>query len=681
MPGYQSSWLLKLIDQVSGPARNISKSVKGVDAGMSGMVDRFAKGATQIHFISSAIREFNDGLQTITAPAIAFEDSMAELQAITGVSGQALDDLGMRARRLAKTFGGDAAQAAETYKLILSKLGPDIAQSPEALDAMGRNIQLLSKTMGGDAVAATNALTSAMNQYGVDMSDPLKASEAMGLMMNVMSAAAKEGAIEVPQITQAIDSVGAAARSSGLSFEEMNAAIQSLDKAGKRGAEGGIALRNILSRLERGRFLPPDIQKELAAAGVDLDKLADKSLKFSDRLRELKKVQGDSALLAKLFGDENRLAGQVLIEQADNMDMLTEKISGTSVTTEQADIIMGTFSERMKRMKAVFSDWGIAVGGVTKKMLPFLQFGSQGLMLFTQLAPAAKGVQMAYNGLAGGIGKLTGGFKKGAATAFRFAKGLALSGLNALKAAGRFVIAAVSGIGSYIGSLITATAAQWGLNIAMEANPIGLIIAGIVALGAAIAGAVYLIVKHWDAIKEFLGKIWAGFKDVFGKVWGFIKKYHPMAILLRQIDKLFPGLKIKLKEWWDAIVGVFMKMVEKIKGIWDGLKGALGFGKDGKAEVKVTADGGSKNINDFLMQGGGQAGGGGGSQTGGGGDGLGLQLAGGGSGAGGKSVVMNLTINADFNIPADFKGNLETIKEQIVEMIVGAGRDASVAVG
>ena len=34
-----------------------------------------------------------------------------------------------------------------------------------------------------------------------------------------------------------------AAKGAGVSFEETNAAIQVLDKAGKKGAEGGVALR------------------------------------------------------------------------------------------------------------------------------------------------------------------------------------------------------------------------------------------------------------------------------------------------------------------------------------------------------------------------------------------------------------------------------------------------------
>ena len=51
-----------------------------------------------------------------------------------------------------------------------------------------------------------------------------------------------------------------AAKAAGVSFAETNAAIQVLDKAGKKGSEGGVALRNVMSTLAQGRFLPKDVR-------------------------------------------------------------------------------------------------------------------------------------------------------------------------------------------------------------------------------------------------------------------------------------------------------------------------------------------------------------------------------------------------------------------------------------
>ena len=48
------------------------------------------------------------------------------------------------------------------------------------------------------------------------------------------------------------------------------------------------------------------------------------------------------------------------------------------------------------------------------------------------------------------------------------------------------------------------TAAQWAFNVAMTANPIGLIIAALAALGLAI----YAVVKHWKEICEWIKNAW-----------------------------------------------------------------------------------------------------------------------------------------------------------------------------
>ena len=63
-------------------------------------------------------------------------------------------------------------------------------------------------------------------------------------------------------------------------------------------------------------------------------------------------------------------------------------------------------------------------------------------------------------------------------------------------------------IGAYIISTIKATAAQWGLNAAMYANPVGLIVAGIVLLIAAMAA----VVVYWEELVYFMksAAYWAG---------------------------------------------------------------------------------------------------------------------------------------------------------------------------
>lgn len=70
-----------------------------------------------------------------------------------------------------------------------------------------------------------------------------------------------------------------------------------------------------------------------------------------------------------------------------------------------------------------------------------------------------------------------------------------------------------------LSTIMKAVSAAGGvMNYVMAANPIGLVVAAIVAL---IAVGV-LLWKNWDKIKEVAGNLWQGIKDTFGKIGSFI---------------------------------------------------------------------------------------------------------------------------------------------------------------
>ncbi len=218
-------------------------------------------------------------------------------------------------------------------------------------------------------------------------------------MMNVMAAGAKEGASEVPQISAALKQAGVQALNSKVSFEETNAALQALAQGGKTGSEAGVALRNVLGKMSGIDVVPKSAQAKLEALGVNYDIVSDKTLPFTTRLRELKKAQGDATIMAQVFGVENAAAAEILLRSTDYQDKMTEKISGTNVATEQAGIIMSSYSEKVAKAKAWFSDLGISIFGVTQHILPFVDRLSGAVMVMANLANAKAGVMMLFSTL------------------------------------------------------------------------------------------------------------------------------------------------------------------------------------------------------------------------------------------------------------------------------------------
>lgn len=102
-------------------------------------------------------------------------------------------------------------------------------------------------------------------------------------------------------------------------------------------------------------------------------------------------------------------------------------------------------------------------------------------------------------------------------------------------------------------SMAAATAAQWALNVAMAANPVGLVAAGVGVL----IGAGYLLVKHWDEVKAKAQELW-GYIEPLGRA--FMMPLGPIKELL------LAGASLIVH--WDTVS-------EKAKGMWDSISYAF----------------------------------------------------------------------------------------------------------
>ena len=347
-------------------------------------------------YFRSIVQNMADGLNQVTAAGVKLDSQMHDLSAVAGVTGDGLKQIETFARESAKTFGTDASVAVEGYKLLLSQLSPELGKYPEALRSMGDCIQTTSKLMGGDGVAAAQVLTTAMNQYGVSLEDPTAAGEEMARMMNVMAAAGQAGSAELPAISAALQQCGMAAKAANVSFEETNAAIQVLDKAGKKASEGGVALRNVLGQLSKGRFVEKQAAEELQKAGIDVTALGDNTKSLKERLEMLKPMLNDSALLSKFFGVENANAARALIQGTDALEDFTTAVTGTSSATDQAAIVMESYAERQARVNQKIEDFKISIFQATGDFTLWAGAISSAAVPIAQLLPLltliAKGI-------------------------------------------------------------------------------------------------------------------------------------------------------------------------------------------------------------------------------------------------------------------------------------------------
>ncbi|MCT4559848.1 MAG: hypothetical protein N4A41_00570, partial [Crocinitomicaceae bacterium] len=126
-----------------------------------------------------------------------------------------------------------------------------------------------------------------------------------------------------------------------------------------------------------------------------VDALADKNVKFTDKMRMLQPfIEKDSALINALFGEYGQ-AASALILSADAQDEMTAKIKDTTTAFDQAAIIMETTEQKVARMQASIDDAKIsffeATGGVTAFLGPISELSTTvvGLSASIQLSQGA----------------------------------------------------------------------------------------------------------------------------------------------------------------------------------------------------------------------------------------------------------------------------------------------------
>lgn len=112
-------------------------------------------------------------------------------------------------------------------------------------------------------------------------------------------------------------------------------------------------------------------------------------------------------------------------------------------------------------------------------------------------------------------------------------------------------------------------AAQWLLNAAMSANPIGLIIAAIVAL---VAGFIWLW-NNVEGFRNFFTGVWEGIVAVFNTVVEAIKTAMSSVwdTIVNVWNLIIAVVQIALQTYWNIITTVFNAVVSFISTVWNGI--------------------------------------------------------------------------------------------------------------
>lgn len=364
----------------------LSVAGKRAAVGATRLRTRFAQLATTTKGLAASMLSLKAAIPFVVfAAAIRsgakFSQSIADLSAITGATGKDLKFLSDAAKEYGETTTLSASQVAEAFKLVASAK-PDLLANLPALKAVTQQTILLAEAASIDVPAAANVLGSALNQFQEGASEAAR-------FINVLAAGAKFGASEIEQTAVAIAKSGVVAKSVGIEFEELNAAIQILAANGQKAEIAGTGLRGVLIKLAT------QSNNEFNPAMVGLEQA----------FRNLSTASLTARQQSKLFGLEGIVVAQILTNNANKLGTMTEKLTGTNTAMEQATIKVDTLTGDWKKFMSVLEGMGIFVGETFNPVIRGL------LQTLTELIGAAKWAAEVFTVfLTGGLQQLAKGF-------------------------------------------------------------------------------------------------------------------------------------------------------------------------------------------------------------------------------------------------------------------------------
>jgi len=391
----------------------------------------------------------------IVSTGAAVQSQLADLSAITGIMGDDLKRLGDTAVDESIRTGVAAVDQIEAFKLLASNIDIATIGGVDGLEKLGTEVVTLSRAAKIDLATAANVVASSLNQWQMSADQSAR-------VVNVLAAGSKFGAAEVGDLGAALKESGTTAAQAGVDYEVAVGAIEVLSQNALKGSQAGTGLRNVITILRTE-------SEKLAKFGIKDVNLESDGL--VNTLIKLEPLLGDAAGMAQVFGRENLNAASILIQNAQAVGEMTEKVTDTATAQEQAAIQSNTYGEAVKRLSALLDSLSVDIfDSLEESMVALIDTSIAFVELMRESGDEAAVVAKAVGVLAVAVGTYT--------TVTRAAT-IATTAQLAVTRAYRAVVAAFELI------MWKATAAQIALTNAMRSNPWGLALSAVAAVASA----------------------------------------------------------------------------------------------------------------------------------------------------------------------------------------------------
>ena len=536
--------------------------------------------------VGGKIADVGETLTThVTVPVLAagtaavktasdFDTAMSKVAAVSGATGDELQDLRDKAREMGAKTKFSASEAAEAMN-YMAMAG---WKTGDMLDGI-EGIMNLAAASGEDLATTSDIVTDALTAFGLTAADS-------GHFADVLVAASSNANTNVSMMGETFKYCAPVAGALGFSCEDTAEAIGLMANSGIKGSQAGTALRSMMNALAgEVKFCGESFGEiEIATTNADgsmrdlNDILADCRVAFS-QMSESEQASAAQALVGK-----NAMSGFLAVMNAapSDIEKLNSAISTCSdevdgyngVTEKMAAVMQDNLGGQLTILKSQLEELAISFGEILMPAIRAIVSKIQALVdKLNQMDPATKETIVKIALVAAALGPLLVVVGKTMVTVGKLMQ--FISNLPTIIAGAK---AAFSSFGAAIGGIS----------------------APVVAVIAVIAALVAAFVHLWKNNEEFRNKItaiWEQIKGIFsGFCQGIVDRLNALGFdfenigevikavweglcnflapifegVFQQIANIFKAVTDILLNVLDIFIGIFTGDWEKV---WNGIKG------------------------------------------------------------------------------------------------------------
>ncbi|WP_314319492.1 phage tail tape measure protein [Fusobacterium pseudoperiodonticum] len=584
LEGYKKK--LKEVNEELKKQEKLKKDLSKAQA-ISDMGDQFSKKGSE---------QLRRGAATGAALAIPVkfymdvEESQADLRKILG--------------KEAEKYYDDLAELSKNGPLSQIEIN-EIAGSLAQSGIKGEDIVAYSD-MAGKMKVAFDISTDEAGTFLAKTKEQLNLSkDELFSYMDTLNMLSNNYSVTAAQLADVSARTGGFAKSINLSKESNMAFATSLISTGVTAEQTSTVLGKLYSELSQGAntknkaaaleqlgFDPRTINKEMAenAEGTILKVL--EKIKNSN-------VADKSALISAIFGSDKSVINGLSV-LSENLDGVKEKLDKAKQAVSENEKVNGEYEDRLNtltnQLKIFRNNAFNALADIGKSIAPELKetlntlkefagkianFIKENPKLVAFIVKLVAGFAAMNLGMGVANKLLLGPFAKGVGWLYKFgafkSKGGVFFALKKMFPLASKLFGTFVKIGTFIGGKFIGIIKMVGLALkaAFVANPVGLIIAAIVAVIAIFV----LLYKKCEWFRKGVDKAWKAIKEGFKATWTWIKnKFHALMEL---------GAKVwaKIKEYkalFIPFIGIFVVLYQKcewfrngVNAVWKAIKNAF----------------------------------------------------------------------------------------------------------